>query len=150
MDLGAAESRDRELGGALRRDIDKSVAQPFSSRRIAGDRGAQHNSERVEGLGQFIVRELRGQVRNKNIAPGMICSHQPRSLTLSRSASIVIGRTCPATCPMGNGQFCIAALQHGSIAPCRRYEAARNWDSGLRIQTLCTKKSFSQGKSEGW
>jgi hypothetical protein len=24
-----------------------------------------------------------------------------------------------------NGQFCIAALQHGSIAPCRFYEAAR-------------------------
>ena len=75
MDLGTAQRGDGELGGALGRDIDKSVAQSFSGSGIAGNRSAQHHPEGVEGLGQFIISETRRQVRNKDIAPGMICSH---------------------------------------------------------------------------
>ena len=70
MDLSAVHRGDGEVRRALGRDVDKAVAQPLSVRRIAGDRGLSTMPKEVEGLGQFIIGELRRQVRDKNITPG--------------------------------------------------------------------------------
>src|SRR6267143_3054025 len=77
MDLVAVHRRDGEVGCTLGRDIDKAVTQPFSVRRIAGDRSSQHHPKGVEGFGQLIVGELRRQVRNKNITAETMRSHPP-------------------------------------------------------------------------
>ena len=77
MDLVAIHRRDREVGCALGRNVDKAVAQSLTGGRIVGDRRSQYHPKRVEGFGQLIVGELRRQVRNKDVTAETMRSHSP-------------------------------------------------------------------------
>src|SRR6266436_2982923 len=96
MDLVAVHRRYGAVGGTLGRDIDKAVAQPFSVCRIAGDRRSQHHPKGVEGFSQFIVGELRRQVRNKNVTAETTRSHPPSPSVVGSDSH---WGTCRATSP---------------------------------------------------
>src|SRR6266446_9382815 len=112
MDLVAIHRGDGEVGRALGRDIDKAVTQPFSVRRIAGDRCSQHHPKGVEGFGQFIVGELRRQVRNKNVTPETTRSHPPSPSVVGSESywGNMSGNVPAGKCSLLH--WCIAAWQH--------------------------------------
>ena len=68
---------DRRLGSLLGGDIDKPVAQLGAGDRVARDRRAQHDAERVECLGQPLFGKIGRQIADKDIALVLTRAHLP-------------------------------------------------------------------------
>src|SRR6266436_8785420 len=119
MDLVAVHRRYGAVGGTLGRDIDKAVAQPFSVCRIAGDRRSQHHPKGVEGFSQFIVGELRRQVRNKNVTAETTRSHPPSPSVVGSDSywANMSGNMPTGECSLLH--CCVAAWQPCIIIPAR-------------------------------
>jgi len=116
VDLGTIHLRHGIVGRALGRDIDKAVAQPLSVLRVASNRVAQYNPEGIEGLGEFVVGELRRQVANKQVAPEVARSHLPFSVMVVDWSRPGFMEKCLLPWLLATVEFCNAALQQPAIA----------------------------------
>ena len=67
VDLRAVHRLDGELGCALGRDVDKTIAQPFSGLRIARNRGAEHDAEESKASASCSSENSGGKFATKTL-----------------------------------------------------------------------------------
>ena len=89
IDLATVERGNRLGRGAFGGDVDKPIAQARPGRRVAGDRGGQHNAERIERLGQPLIGKIRRQIADEHIA--LVVTH-PHDIRVSRHPRWFFGK----------------------------------------------------------